>query len=65
MLNVYHNGNDTDAGQLRGFGHVGFLCDDLDATCASLEAAGVSFKKKPTDGLMRGLAFAYDPDGYW
>ena len=24
--------------------------------------AGVAFKKKPTDGNMRGIAFAYDPD---
>jgi lactoylglutathione lyase len=26
---------------------------------------GVTFKKKPQEGTMRGLAFAYDPDGYW
>jgi lactoylglutathione lyase len=26
---------------------------------------GVSFKKKPSDGNMRGIAFAYDPDNYW
>ena len=26
---------------------------------------GVSFKKKPSDGNMRNLAFAYDPDMYW
>lgn len=61
----YHNGNDTDKGQLRGFGHVGFLVDDLDAACADLEANGVTFKKKPSDGNMRGIAFAYDPDHYW
>ncbi len=61
----YHNGNDQDAGQLRGFGHVGFLVDDLDAACQYLEEQGVAFKKKPQDGMMRGLAFAYDPDGYW
>jgi hypothetical protein len=50
----YHNGNDLDKGQLRGFGHIGFLVDDLDAACAQLEAAGVAFKKKPQDGTMRG-----------
>lgn len=62
----YHNGNDQDAGQLRGFGHVGFLCDDLDAACAQLQAQGVAFKKLPTDGNMRGIAFAYTPvDQYW
>ena len=61
----YHNGNDTDENQLRGFGHIGFLVDDLDAACADLESKGVVFKKKPADGVMRGLAFAYDPDNYW
>jgi catechol 2,3-dioxygenase-like lactoylglutathione lyase family enzyme len=61
----YHNGNDQDEGQLRGFGHIGFLVDDLEAACRYLEENGVAFKKKPTEGNMRGLAFAYDPDGYW
>eukprot|EP01039_Chlorochromonas_danica_P007866 gene7866-8678_t len=63
----YHNGNDEDlqAGKLRGFGHVGFLVEDLDAACTFLESQGVPFKKRPQEGNMRGLAFAYDPDGYW
>jgi lactoylglutathione lyase len=61
----YHNGNDQDQGQLRGFGHIGFLVDDLEGACRYLEENGVSFKKKPSEGNMRGLAFAYDPDGYW
>jgi lactoylglutathione lyase len=56
-----HTGN-TDP---RGFGHIGFLVDDLEATCESMEKAGVRFKKKPQDGNMRSLAFAYDPDNYW
>ena len=33
--------------------------------CEAMEAAGVVMKKKPSDGNMRGIAFAYDPDGYW
>jgi lactoylglutathione lyase len=63
----YHNGNDQEQGQLRGFGHLGFLVDDLDAACAQLEAQGVAFKKKQQEGTMRGLAFAYDSpgDNYW
>eukprot|EP00596_Hydrurales_sp_CCMP1899_P008619 CAMPEP_0119043406 /NCGR_PEP_ID=MMETSP1177-20130426/21597_1 /TAXON_ID=2985 /ORGANISM="Ochromonas sp, Strain CCMP1899" /LENGTH=357 /DNA_ID=CAMNT_0007011415 /DNA_START=193 /DNA_END=1269 /DNA_ORIENTATION=+ len=62
----YHNGNDEDKdGMTRGFGHTGFLVDDLDAACAYMEEKGVIFKKKPSEGAMRGLAFAYDPDGYW
>ena len=57
----YHNGNDKP----QGFGHVGFLCDDLDKTCQLLQESNIEFKKKPTDGKMRGIAFAVDPDGYW
>eukprot|EP00931_Biecheleriopsis_adriatica_P115476 TRINITY_DN91261_c0_g1_i1.p1 TRINITY_DN91261_c0_g1~~TRINITY_DN91261_c0_g1_i1.p1 ORF type:complete len:351 (-),score=65.03 TRINITY_DN91261_c0_g1_i1:195-1247(-) len=55
-----HTGN-TDP---QGFGHIGFLVDDLDAMCAEMEAAGVTFFKKPNEGKMRGLAFALDPSGY-
>ncbi|RYD69685.1 MAG: lactoylglutathione lyase [Verrucomicrobiaceae bacterium] len=62
---VYHNGNDDDQGQGRGFGHVGFLVDDLDAACAFMEQQGVRFKKRPEEGSMHGLAFVYDPDNYW
>ena len=61
----YHNGNDNDAEEGRGFGHIGFLVDDLDGTCQFLEKNGCKFKKKPSEGGMRGLAFVYDPDGYW
>ena len=39
---------------IRGFGHTGFLCDDLDSACAYLEESGVVFKKKPSEGTMRG-----------
>ena len=57
----YHPGNE----EKDGFGHVAFNTDDVYAACEKLEAAGVSFKKKPDEGRMKGLAFAYDPDGYW
>jgi len=56
-----HDGN----AQPQGFGHIGFLVDDLDGSCAKMEENGVVFKKKPQDGNMRGIAFAYDPNGYW
>ena len=51
-----HDGN----GQPQGFGHTGFLVDDLPAACEAMEKAGVLFKKKPSDGNMRGIAFAYE-----
>lgn len=56
-----HDGN----ARPQGFGHIGFLVDDLEGSCAKMEAAGVSFKKKPLEGAMRGIAFVYDPNGYW
>ena len=42
-----------------------FSCDDVYALSEKLEKAGCSFKKKPDEGRMKGLAFVYDPDGYW
>lgn len=61
----YHNGNSTDNGALQGFGHVGFLTEDLDGACTWLESKGVKFMKKPNEGKIKGIAFMYDPDGYW
>ena len=57
----YHPGN----AEKDGFGHIAFNVDDVYAACDKLEKAGVTFKKKPEEGRMKGLAFAYDPDGYW
>lgn len=57
----YHNGNTEP----RGFGHTGFLVDDLQAACNYLEENGVTFQKRPEEGKMRELAFVKDPDGYW
>eukprot|EP00903_Cladosiphon_okamuranus_P017638 g16246.t1 len=59
---VYSNGNDEPH---RGFGHLAFLTADVYQASEELERAGVSFKKKPDEGRMKGLAFAYDPSGYW
>jgi hypothetical protein len=39
---------------IRGFGHTGFLCDDLDTACDYMMQKGVAFKKKPSEGTMRG-----------
>jgi lactoylglutathione lyase len=58
---AHHAGN----GERDGFGHVAFSVPSLDAAVARLDAAGVLFKKRPEDGRMRSIAFAYDPDKYW
>mmetsp|Transcript_13094 Transcript_13094/g.30131 ORF Transcript_13094/g.30131 Transcript_13094/m.30131 type:complete len:335 (+) Transcript_13094:259-1263(+) len=58
---TYHPSNEKGD----GFGHIAFNVDDVYEACEQLEQKGVSFKKKPDEGRMKGLAFAYDPDGYW
>jgi len=57
----YHNGNKEP----KGFGHIGFLVDDVTKACADMEAKGVPFQKKLTDGSIKTIAFVLDPDNYW
>ena len=56
----YASGN-ADPG--RGFGHIAISVPDIQQTCARLEGLGVPFKKRLTDGRMKNIAFALDPDG--
>lgn len=49
----------------RGFGHTCISVDNIQAACKRIEDAGYKFQKKLTDGRMRNIAFALDPDGYW
>ena len=39
----YYNGNDQEEGQVRGFGHTGFLVDDLIQACTYLESQGNNY----------------------
>jgi len=57
----YFNGNESGR---QGFGHIGFLVDDVYESCDAIRTLGYGFKKEPDGGSMKGLAFAYDPDGY-
>jgi len=43
----------------RSFGHLAFEVDDIYATCARLQAAGVTILRPPRDGHM---AFVRSPD---
>ncbi|KAF9050456.1 Glyoxalase/Bleomycin resistance protein/Dihydroxybiphenyl dioxygenase [Panaeolus papilionaceus] len=58
----YASGN-TEPG--KGFGHIAITVDDVDKACERFDTLGVKFKKRPTDGKMRNIAFILDPDGYW
>ncbi|MCC6217725.1 MAG: lactoylglutathione lyase [Polyangiaceae bacterium] len=44
----------------RSFGHLAFEVEDLYATCAKLQRAGVEILRPPRDGRM---AFVRSPDG--
>ena len=56
------NGNSEPG---KGFGHICVSVDAIQAACRRIEDAGYKFQKKLTDGRMRSIAFALDPDGYW
>jgi len=48
-----------DYGSARNFGHLAFRVDDIHATCAHLQAMGVTINRPPRDGHM---AFVRSPD---
>lgn len=57
-----NNGNGSEH---RGFGHICFSVDNLEATEQELLDNDVKFQKKTADGRQKNIAFALDPDGYW
>lgn len=50
--------------QFRAPSLIRYRQDNIQAACQRLEDAGYKFQKKLTDGRMRNIAFALDPDGY-
>ena len=59
-VELTHNwGSNEDYGSARNFGHLAFRVDDIYATCAHLQAMGVTINRPPRDGHM---AFVRSPD---
>ena len=59
-IELTHNwGSEEDYGSARNFGHLAFRVDDIHATCAHLQAMGVTINRPPRDGHM---AFVRSPD---
>lgn len=56
---TYNWDSDEDYGSARNFGHLAFRVDDIYATCAHLQAMGVTINRPPRDGHM---AFVRSPD---
>jgi lactoylglutathione lyase len=53
------SGGMPSLGSARNFGHLAFRVDDIYATCAHLQAMGVTINRPPRDGHM---AFVRSPD---
>ena len=59
-VELTHNWDETGYDGGRNFGHLAFRVDNIYATCATLQSAGVTINRPPRDGHM---AFVRSPDG--
>jgi lactoylglutathione lyase len=59
LVELTYNWDPEDYGTARNFGHLAYEVDDIYATCAKLQAAGVTINRPPRDGHM---AFVRSPD---
>jgi lactoylglutathione lyase len=60
LVELTYNWDPEDYTGGRNFGHLAFEVDDIYATCAALQAGGVTINRPPRDGHM---AFIRSPDG--
>ncbi|MFK8251134.1 VOC family protein [Ancylobacter terrae] len=58
-VELTYNWDPEAYGEGRNFGHLAYEVDDIYATCARLQAAGVTINRPPRDGYM---AFIRSPD---
>lgn len=59
LVELTYNWDEETYGEDRFFGHLAFEVDDIYATCARLQAAGITINRPPRDGQM---AFVRSPD---
>lgn len=59
LIELTYNWDESEYSSGRNFGHLAFAVDDIYATCARLQAAGVTINRPPRDGYM---AFIRSPD---
>ncbi|MBH0239240.1 VOC family protein [Methylobrevis albus] len=59
LVELTFNWDPEAYGEGRNFGHLAYEVDDIYATCAALQAAGVTINRPPRDGRM---AFVRSPD---
>ncbi len=60
MVELTYNWDPEDYAGGRNFGHLAYEVDDIYASCARLQAGGVTINRPPRDGRM---AFVRSPDG--
>jgi len=60
LIEITWNWDPEDLSGGRNFGHLAFRVEDIYATCARLQARGVTINRPPRDGHM---AFVRSPDG--
>lgn len=60
QVELTHNWDPENYTGGRNFGHLAYAVDDIYATCARLQAHGVTINRPPRDGHM---AFVRSPDG--
>jgi lactoylglutathione lyase len=60
QVELTHNWDEAGYTGGRNFGHLAYAVDDIYATCARLQAGGVTINRPPRDGHM---AFVRSPDG--
>ena len=59
QVELTYNWDPQELGGCRNFGHLAYAVEDIYATCARLQAHGVTIQRPPRDGNM---AFVRSPD---